>query len=65
MCVKGERGFKKNNSEVRVFQISCTYISKMFFVVRSERFTRTIQRGGEIIYYEEGDILFIDTDPAV
>lgn len=36
---KGERGLKKINSEVRVFRISCTYINKMFFIVRSERFT--------------------------
>lgn len=33
------KGGKKFNSEVRVFRISCTYINKMFFIVRSERFT--------------------------
>ena len=39
LCKGEEKHLKKFDSEVRVFQISCTYIDKMFFIVRSERFT--------------------------
>lgn len=39
LCKGEEKHLKKFDSEVRVFRISCTYINKMFFIVRSERFT--------------------------
>lgn len=39
LCKGEEKHLKKFDSEVRVFQSSCTYIDKMFFIVRSERFT--------------------------